>query len=166
MAKIKNWKVENEGTMYDISYKSNAWTGKGILTVNGEETEIKSKGFQSMAGIDVPIMIGDKEIRFVRVGSKPDLAVNGVYLDSGKEYHPIGKVPWWSWVFAVLCIFIPIVAMGGGLPFLIGFGGAMVCVRTSVNPKMKTIGKVLLSLGVVILAWILFAVLMVAMGMI
>jgi len=155
MSKIQEWNVEIEGQQYEIIYKPNIWSGKNNLTVNGEETVLKSKGLQALAGIDAPIDVGGKKLQFVRVGQKADIAMDGTYLDSKKEYKPIGKVPWWGWVFAVLTIAIPIVSGGGAFPAMIGFVAAIGCIRVSVQLQMKTVVKAFICFGITILAWLL-----------
>ena len=35
--------------------------------------------------------------------------------------------PWWVWLFAVICGVIPVLAVGGAIPMMIGIGGASLC---------------------------------------
>lgn len=166
MAMTQNWNVEIEGQQYEISYKPSIWSGKIKLMINGEETILKSNGLQGLVGIDAPFDIGGKQLQFVRTGQKADIAMDGVFIDSNKEYQPIGKVPWWGWIFVVLGLAIPVAALGGALPFLIGFGDAIICARISVKRGMNTVVKVLICLGVTILAWILLGVLLIGVSLI
>ncbi len=159
MPKAQKWNVEIEGQTYEIIYKPNVWSDKTNLTINGETTAIKSNGLQALAGIDTPITVGGKKLQFVRVGQKADIAMDGIYLDSKKEYKPIGKVPWWGWIFAVLGIVIPVVSLGGALPVLLGIAAAVSCIRISVQPQMKTAVKAFICFGITVLAWILFLLL-------
>lgn len=97
----KSWDVNVNGTVYKIEYK--AGFGAKII-VNGEKHKAKSQNWWINL-IDYPIRIDDTEIHVVAMGTKVDLAVNGVYLGSGQTYTPLNKVPAISNVFVgISCV--------------------------------------------------------------
>lgn len=159
MANEKRWVVEVEGKQYQITFKPNIWTGKHTLKVNGIPTDLKRTKFQSFTGLDQPIMLGNKEARLVMIGRKVDIAIDGVYIDSKKPYLPLKSLRWWSWVFVLACMIIPIISMGGALPAMIGVLGSMYCVKIGVSPYMRTPFKILASFAVIVISWTLFILL-------
>jgi hypothetical protein len=156
LARIKEWSTTVDGLKYNISFKPNNWSGKHALTVNGDAVELKKEAFQAFKGIDQPVILGSKEARFVLIGSKADIAIDGFYLDSKKPYMPLEKVPKWAWVFIVLCLAIPVIAMGGAVPAVLAILGSMNCVRVSRTPNLKTPIKLLICTAITAAAWILF----------
>jgi hypothetical protein len=44
--------------------------------------------YAQIAGIDVPILLGNKELRLQIMGRKVDLAVDGYFLGSKERYRP------------------------------------------------------------------------------
>ena len=74
-------------------------------------------------------------------------------------------MPWWAWIFIVSCALIPIISLGGAIPVVWGLCGAMVCDNISKSAKMKKAIKVLACMGVTVLAWGLFGVLILASTM-
>jgi hypothetical protein len=65
--------------------------------------------------------------------------------------------PGWSYVFAGLCGLIPIVALGGCVPVLLGFGGGGMCLGLA---RMRTVPGFLRVIGCVVITaacWLLFA---------
>ena len=157
---MKQWKININGTQNAVVFVPNHWSGKHKLTINGKEVELKKSPFQAFVGMDLPIDIAGKECRFVLIGNKADIAVDGTYIDSKKLYVPLKSMPWWTWIFVIVCIAIPIVSLGGALPVVIALLCSIWCVRVSVSPNIRTAIKVLCCLGILVLAWILFGILL------
>lgn len=159
----REWIFELDGKKHKISFTPKSRSGRHELWVDGCRTPVTKEPFKSLLGIDQTIDLGDYVCRLVWTGGQADLAVNGVFLDSGLPYQPL-KLPRWSWPFVLLCLLIPIVALGGGIPIIIGLFGAYGCIRAAVagdRPKKK---RVLISGGVVLLAWIVFGLMLIAMA--
>lgn len=149
----KRWTIPVDGINHDVLFKSSAWSGKQTLTVDGNTIPLKQSFAQTFTGAEYPVQIGSKICQLAVVGSKADIAVDGRFVGSGKPYAPIGKVPWWGWVFVGACLLVPVVALGGALPIIIGLLGAVACARLSIAPNMATPVKVLCCLGVTVAAW-------------
>lgn len=158
------WEIEVDGKLNKVIFTPDQWFGRHKLTVNGKQIVIKKSPFQAFVGIDQPILIADKECRFVFIGHKADIVVDGSYIDSKKQYVPLNKTPWWIGIFVVTCVAIPIVSHGGALPVVIALLASIWCFRVSVLPNLKLTIKVLICFGIAILSWGLLGVLVFAMS--
>ena len=154
----KQWIIQIDGVPHGVEFKQGTWSGKMSCTVDGVETVIPNKFTYNYAGMDVPVQIGTKECRLVRSGKMLDIAVDGIYAESGKPYVPLGKMPGWAWIFVALCLILPIAALGGALPVILGILGAAACARTARYPR-KTASNVLRCVGITALCWVLWYVL-------
>ena len=155
MAIGRHFQTNIDGVPYDIEFKPGVWTGRHKLIVNGETINLPVKALASYTGMDVPVQIGAREGRFVLVDNKADIAVNGVFLGSGRPYAPLAPIPWWVWIFVAACIAIPFVAGGGALFAMIGLAGVILCLRVARLPLMPSV-KALACLGVTLLTWGVF----------
>ena len=88
-----------------------------------------------------------------------DISIAGRSVLSGQPVASLQPVPKWAWIFIVACFAIPIVALGGALPVLIGFAGAYLCVVIARRPGMHTGVSVGLTAGVTVVSWGLFVLL-------
>jgi|LSQX01.3.fsa_nt_gb hypothetical protein len=164
MAKIKRWDLNVDGCNYAITFEFGGLKGTRLLKVNDVNFPIEKQHYKALIGVERPILLGNKECQFVLIGNKADVAVDGFYVDSKKSYAPFKSIPWWNWIFAAACIAIPIVALGGLLPVVIGLLGAVYCMRVSVSPYSKTTFKLLSCLGITVACWGLFELLILVMS--
>ena len=51
--------------------------------------------------------------------------------DDKPKKAALPPIPPWAWIFAVVCIVIPIAALGGAIPGALGLGGAAACIGIS-----------------------------------
>lgn len=156
MARKKEWHINIDGKEYSVLLERTMWSGLQKLYINGVLQDLKIITFQTLRGLDLPLEIGGKECRLIIVGRKADIVVDEVFLDSGKVYIPFKKLPLWTWIFILASIAIPIVNQGGLVPVIIGAYGAIFCMRIGISPYMKTSNKFFASIGVVLLAWLVF----------
>ncbi len=156
MSKAQNWSYIIDNKSYQISFIPSQWSGKHKLTVNGEGIKLDRKPFQSFTGLDQPINLGGKEVRFVLIGNKADIAIDGKYLSNGKAYLPLKSIPGWVWIFVVACALIPIAAHGGAIPALLGVAGAIAVLRVAILPKLKSGIKLLIYFCITIVDWAIF----------
>lgn len=68
-------------------------------------------------------------------------------------------IPPWAWLFALACIAIPIVSLGGAIPGAIGGGGAAGCVGVARDINKPIITRILVCIGITAVCWILFLLL-------
>ncbi len=156
MARKKEWNLEIEGNIYNVVLERSMLLGKIKIYINEVEQGLINVPFQTYKGLDHPIYIGGKECRLVVLGSMADIVMDGVLVDSGKPYMPFEKTPFWTWIFIVASLAIPVVNQGGLIPAALGILGSVYCIRVGVSPYMKTGTKVLASLGIVLTAWVLW----------
>jgi len=159
MGKTTQWESKIDGKSYAFSHEK--VKGRHILTANGLQTEIKGGFISALLGFDEKFTFEGREARLVIEKNKPDVIIDGVYLQSGKNYI---KRPAWVLVFAIICILIPIVSLGGALPFVIGFLGATLCVSVS-KSSLPTAARVILCLVITVIAWLLWFLLIIGISM-
>ena len=82
-------------------------------------------------------MLKNDRIKLVRKITKDDLK----------------KLPWWTWVFIVLCAVLPVATLGGAMPVLMAILGIILCISISSYPNMTKPLKLLACFGVTALAW-------------
>lgn len=160
----RQWKLHIDGYNHTVVFKSNKLTGRKQLFVDNNEVILENKLFQDLLGIDIPIMIGDKECRFVIANGKADVVVEGIYFDSKFTYTPLKPMPRWNWLFIILCFLIPVISLGGVLPMVIALVGSLICSRISMSQKLNTISSIICCIGIVIVCWCLWILLIILMA--
>lgn len=120
----KSWEVDCDGVRHKVEYK----TGFGLkMIIDGQTTKLRSNNML-VSMIDHAFSFGDTKCNLTAIGNKADLAVNGVYLDSGEPYVPHSKVPIWVYILLAINVVGPFIIGGGILGALIGvlFGSAYI----------------------------------------
>ena len=130
---ISKWDVWVNGKNHTIEIKR----GFGALkvVVDGQVEKVRSQNFWIML-LDREIRIEDKVLNLVMIGSKADLAVDGVYLGSGEKYVPVGKTPAWAWVMTALMLILGYF-FSGIIGLLIGLLGSTLCISRSLRADGK-----------------------------
>lgn len=64
--------------------------------------------------IDYAFNFGDTQCHLTAIGTKTDLAVNGVYQGSGEPYEPLSSIPAWVYVMLAINTIGPFI-LGGGI---------------------------------------------------
>lgn len=99
---ISKWDVSVNGKNHTIEIKR-GFCGIFKIIVDGQVEKVRSKSFWIIL-LDHEIRIEDKMLNLVLVGGKADLAVDGVFLGSGKKYAPVKASPQiWIAAFATIC---------------------------------------------------------------
>ena len=97
----KAWTVQVDGAAHEIRFQKGLFKSKVI--VDGVTTPVKSKS-AFIQLIDEPINIGSKTMNLTAIGAKTDLAVDGVYQNSGDPYIPLSKIPSWATVITIILL--------------------------------------------------------------
>lgn len=71
--------------------------------------------------------------------------------------------PQWSYLFSAGCGAIPIVALGGLIPIILGLGGASMCFTVARASSFPVALRVLACLLITVCAWLLFVMMAMAM---
>ena len=69
------------------------------------------------------------------------------------------QTPAWAYLFAAACGLIPIVALGGAIPIMLGFGGAGGCMAVARARSVPLVLRVAGCVGITTGCWFLFVVL-------
>ena len=146
--RVTEWESSVDGKAYKfVCQKEKGGYG---LEVNGATHTLKGSARSAFLGFDEGFDLDGKPARLVIDQAKePDIAVDGVYLRSGKKYV---QAPMWVMVFAVICLALLIV--GGVIGGVFGAVGAMICVGVAKKP-IATPAKILICLGVTAAAWVI-----------
>ena len=144
---LQMWQSTIDGYLYDFNHQ--IVNKKHVLVVNGNPIEFKTSFMSTLLGFDEGFSLNGKEARLIVDKNGPDVALDGVLLQSGKKY--VAR-PAWVLVFVILCIAIPIISLGGLLNMLFGLGGMSACVAVS-KTGLPTIARVLLCVLVTLVAW-------------
>jgi hypothetical protein len=87
------------------------------------------------------------------------LAKDLVSFLNGKRAAPTlsaYSLPWYFWVISALPIGIPILAMGGAIPGMLGFAFAAGCFTIAQNEEWPTGVRIVVSLALAVCAYVLF----------
>ena len=142
------WECEVNGKKYKFSYKKSIW--EQVLVVNGVPQTLKSS-LSSVIGFDEAFDLDGREARLIIEKDKPDIAIDGKFVQSGEPYKPKPK---WAVVFAVLCLGV-LATMPPGmwvLPGLLGAGGAVAIIGV-VKSDLSGAGKFALCLLITAGVW-------------
>lgn len=157
MAKEQIWTIPVDGTDHTVTYvrpglRSSAAT---LYVDDGEGKLIWPRDGYA----DEPINVGGKECRFVLREYLPDVAVDGVFLDSGKPYAPIAPLPTWCRYLTAVTILACFILVRHLLPAIIlsfvAWRGSEYIARRSGVAAEKKIPPYL---GLLAAVWILAAV--------
>ena len=147
MGKVTEWESQYGDKTYAFSYEK--VKGKQVIKVNGEATELKPTFWSRVLGFDEPFSFDGKDARLVVLDKKPDVAVDGMFLQSGTPYV---KTPKWVIVFSALLL--PLIFTGGAIGGAFAVVGSMVCLSVSRKP-MPNLRKAILCLAVTVGVWII-----------
>ena len=156
MAHAQSWKINIEGEEYLVELAPSNLMNKHLVMVNGVPQALRQSFLQAFTGMDQPILLGEKEARFVLVENVADIAVDGVFVDSKKPYQPLLKTPWWEWIFVVLSFALTIFAGLTAVSFLLALVSALYSIRFSVSPKIKPLYRPLVCLAITAGAWAIY----------
>ena len=79
------------------------------------------------------------------------LVINGVNVQTGKPYEPIGKIPAWAYVAMVLDLTL---ILNGAIGALFAVIGIFMTARLTASSQMKNASKIVISFGYPILVWV------------
>lgn len=157
--------VENDGQSVNVQIEAHYGFRNKVVIKRGSNTLVDEKvGFRHRSGKAFIVNGRKLEVRWIwgELSSRPKsiVVVDGIdqilwmhKSDKAAKIDIHAKMPNWAWVFILACAAIPILALGGALPIVIGIFGAMSCRSIAMNEKRSTAVNVGLCAGVAILAW-------------
>ncbi len=130
---FRNWTVTVNGEPHEVGIKFGIF--RATVHVDGERRPAKSKN-QFVRVIDEDVSVDGKDIRLMAMGNHVDVAVDGVYLKSGKPYVPMSQIPLWATVM------IPVLMATGLLLFgVLGFVLGMLAGVFALHQSLPVSGK-------------------------
>ncbi|MCL2367453.1 MAG: hypothetical protein FWC72_00510 [Oscillospiraceae bacterium] len=156
---MSRWRSQIGGKEYRFSYQK--VRGSHKLTVNDVPMQVKAGWMSVLFGFDEKIVLDGKEARLVIEKQQPDIVIDNTFLQSGKAYRPR---PTWVLGFVILCLALPIITMFGAFTLLLGFGGALACVRMSKSAVLSKGAKVGVCVCITLLAWALWVLIEIGMA--
>jgi hypothetical protein len=149
MVPTQTWEIPMDGQTIQVSVTMPRWWGTSEIRVNDmplHPAEIQKRGRNERM-----FTVG-KQIATI----KPNLLGEPELNIAGQKVEPINPkppIPWWGWGLIAACVAMPILTLGGALPFAIGFGGAYGC-ASILRSSMPVTTRAILSGGIVILCWL------------
>lgn len=169
MAK-KEWIFELEDGQHTVELEHSYFSGKRVIRVDGNLLESSTKVQHALidTGSEHKFNIGTHPC-VVTISSngitfKYDLIIDGRSVTTGQPAAASQPLPGWSWAFIIACGLIPVVALGGAIPAVLGIGGAFACTAIARNKSKSTGTRIALCVGVTVLVWILFGVMLVTIN--
>lgn len=139
--KIQSWTITINNIIYNIEYTKKLFKKK--LLVNKVPIKLQhSKTF----GItrETIINLGTTKAILVSIDNDCDIAINGVYLDSGEKYVSVKTMPHWNFVFLFLLSLIYIFSYDSICSALFTLTGFYFLIRASIEPSLEVKKRVLL----------------------
>jgi len=127
---VKRWEIEVDGVKHEIKYK-NGLSRK--IIVDGETYKVKSSNI-FINVIDYGISFGSTDCKLVVIGSKADLAVDGIFLESKKPYQPVSNTAPYIWVFVGISILGGFI-LSGIISLCIGILASMLYIQYGIQKK-------------------------------
>ena len=120
--------------------------GERLIHVNDERIVIKARFISRFFDFDEGFVFDGREARLMGNGNKADVAVDGVFLQSGKKYV---ATPKWMIIFAFLNVLITVFFIGI-TSFCASLIGIMTCYnisRTTLSEKRRFVICLLITIG-------------------
>ncbi len=144
----------DDGLTAKVRYVRAGMFGRDRLFIDGREIRLPGM-FATLisGGIDVPLSVGGRKLRFVSNDFLIGFAENGVFGKTGVEYVPQNKTVYVFYLLTVACLLIPLFTLGGATPSLIGFAGMGVCFLLYKTNVIKNKYKIIYSALTTALCW-------------
>lgn len=139
--KTQSWTTTINNITYNIEYTRKFF--KKRLFVN--EIPIKLQHSKTF-GItrETSFYLGNTTAILVNIDNDSDIAINGVYLDSGEKYVTVKRMPYWNFIFLILLSLIFLISNETVCSALFTLVGFYFLIRASVEPSLVTKKRVLL----------------------
>ncbi len=161
----KIWAFGLEDGPHSVQLEQDAWTGRRTITVDGSLIQSQIVLFSRVTTPRFPIAGHNASLHFRGTGfsANYELQLDGRSIGLGRDAPPsrVHPIPAWTWFFVAVCAAIPVIALGGLIPFLLGVSGAAICVAIARDPSRVISMRILFCVGVTICCWALFIFLLI-----
>ncbi len=153
------WTTHLDNRKYRIKAIISSFGGRHKIYVNDELVPFTGNAFISwLAGFDQRLPIEGHDVYIFGRGSKVELAVDGkVRGDKKAKFQPMPPTPKWLWIFNLLLVFLVPLGQFRLIPFILAFGGILLCTQYAHKPKPEN-ERLVTTLMVFILVVALFFV--------
>ena len=154
----KDFKFTLEDGEHTVHVEHGSFSGKRSITVDGKPLTKDTKFIDT--GGEYPFQInahrGVVIIRNNLLGFTYDVGIDGKSVTTSKPVMTMAPMPGWGWLFVVVCALIPIVAVGGIVPMVLGLAGALACNQIARDGSKDYNTRLLMCAGITVLCWGLF----------
>lgn len=151
--RIKKWIVTIENVEYNIEFISSFY--KKNLLVNKVPIKLN---FSKTFGItrETTFKLGNRTAILVCIDKNSDIAIDGIYLDSGEKYVNAENVPLWTYIFLALISPIYLLSYTSICSALFTLLGFYLLIRISVEPSLNLIKRIFFCLIATLLIHLFF----------
>ena len=123
------------------------------VKINGTVYKIRNLPIRRALWIpmEITLPIQNADVKLISGMVSMQLVVNGVNVQTGKPYEPIGKIPAWAYVAMVLDLTL---ILNGAIGALFAVIGIFMTARLTASSQMKNASKIVISFGYPILVWV------------
>jgi len=138
---IKIWTPTIDNMTYNITYTNKLFKKKLLL----DKKTIKLQRSRTF-GItrETTFKLGNKTAILVNIDNDCDIAIDGIYLDSGERYVTVKTMPPWNLIFLALILLIFIISHGNICSGLFTITGFYFLVRASIEPSLDIKKRIIL----------------------
>lgn len=139
--RTKTWTTSVDNTTYNIEFTSKLFKKK--LLVNKSPIKLE---FSKTFGItrETNFHLGNKSATLVNIDKEAYIAIDGIYLDSGKKYITVKTIPHWNFIFLVLVFIIYLYSYASICAALFTLAGEYFLIRASIEPSLSIKQRILL----------------------
>lgn len=123
------------------------------VKINGTVYKIRNLPIRRALWIpmEITLPIPNADVKLISGMVSMQLVVNGVNVQTGKPYEPIGKIPAWAYVAMALDLTL---ILNGAIGALFAVIGIFMTARLTASSQMKNASKIVISFGYPILVWV------------
>ncbi len=139
--RTQRWIANVDNINYNIEY-SKSFLRKKLL-VNKIPIKLQSSKTFGITR-ETTFKLGNKTAILVSIDNNCDIAINGIYLDSGEKYVQVKYMPSWNFIFLGLILLIFILSYDSLCSALFALAGFYFLIRVSIEPSLNTKQRLLI----------------------
>jgi uncharacterized membrane protein len=139
--RTQSWTTTIDNITYNIEYYSGLIKKK--LLVNKVPVKLQSSKTFGITR-ETTFKLGNKIAILVSIDNDSDIAIDGIYLDSGEQYIKVKYMPYWNFIFLGLVLLIFIFSYDSICSLLFTLTGFYFLIRVSIEPSLKVKQRILL----------------------
>ena len=139
---FRNWTLTVNGEPHEVGIRFGLF--RATVHVDGERRAAKSKNM-FVRVIDEDVSVDGTDIHIIAMGNRVDVAVDGIYLKSGKPYTSLTQIPIWATVMVPVLMAVGLFSFG-----VLGFALGLLAGVFALHHSVPVAGKSRLPLCAVI----------------